>query len=55
MQQLLAEQELIQEDESYDATPICGGNFTSIVPDVTYYLDELVWTIGGRKYIDNAD
>ena len=55
MQQLLQEQELIQEDESYDAVPICGGNFYTPVIDTTYYTNEVSYTIGGRKYIENAD
>ena len=53
MQQLL-EQELVYE-ESYDATPICGGNYLTPVGDMTYYYDELRWVIGGRTYIANAD
>jgi hypothetical protein len=56
MQQLLQqEQELVQEDESYDAVPICGGNFYTPVTDTINYLDEVNYTIGGRKYIENAD
>ena len=53
MQQLL--QELVQEDESYDATPICGGNYYTPVTDTTFYLNETTYTIGGRTYIENAD
>ena len=33
MQQLL-EQELVHEDESFDATPVCGGNFQTPVADM---------------------
>lgn len=54
MQQLL-EQELVHEDESFDATPVCGGNFQTPVADMTYYYDELRWVIGGRTFIENAD
>lgn len=55
MQQLL-EQELVQEeDESFNATPICQGNFYTPVCDTTQYLDEVTCVIAGRKYIENAD
>lgn len=55
MQQSLVEQELIQEDESYDAVPICGGNYYTPVTETTYYLKEVSYMIGGRRYIENAD
>jgi hypothetical protein len=50
--ELVTEQE---NDESYNATPICGGNYCSTVVEPTYYLDEIFYTIGGRQYISNAD
>ena len=53
MQQLL--QELVQEDESFDAVPICGGNLYTPVVETDYYLDEVRYMIGGRTFIENAD
>jgi len=47
--------EQVYEDESYDGTPICGGNYSTTVVNPEYYLDELRWTIGGRTYVENAD
>lgn len=55
MQQQLAEQELVHEEDEYDAVPICGGNYITPVVETSYYIDEMRWTIGGRTYIDNAD
>ena len=53
--QELIEQELVQEDESFDATPICKGNYYTPVSDTSMYLDEISCVIAGRKYIENAD
>lgn len=55
MQQILEQEQIVQEDESFDAVPICGANFYTPVCDITQYLDEVSFVIAGRKYIENAD
>ena len=48
-------QELIQVEELEYGVPVCGGNFTTPVVDVTQYLNEIHYEIGGIRYISNAD
>jgi hypothetical protein len=43
-----------QEDHT-DGIPVCGANFSSPVVDTAYYIDEIHYTIGNKKYIENAD
>lgn len=55
---LILEQEIIEEKEEDIANkfvPICGSNYYTPVTETTYYLKEVSYMIGGRRYIENAD
>ena len=49
------QQETIQIEKIEEQVPVCGGNFTTPVTDVTDYLDEIHYTVGNIKYVENAD
>ena len=51
------EQQLIQEleEEIQMNVPVCGGNLETPVGDQAYYLNEIHYTVGSLKYIENAD
>jgi len=50
------EQKLLQKEEEQPTyTSICGGNYRTPVLETTNYLDEVSYTIGERKYVENAD
>lgn len=48
------EKEQVQE-EMIEGVPVCGGNFSSLVIDTGYYIEEIHYKIGNRLYIENAD
>jgi hypothetical protein len=35
--------------------PVCGGNLSTPVVDVTNFINEVHYQIGSRRYIENAD
>jgi hypothetical protein len=51
------QQELIQkqEEELNESVPVCGGNLYTPVIDQANYIDEVHYTIGGKRYIEHAD
>jgi hypothetical protein len=42
-------------EEMIEGVPVCGANFSSLVIDAGYYIDEIHYKIGNRLYIENAD
>lgn len=46
---------LVEQEEHEDGVPVCGANLSSPVLDTAYYIDEIHYKIGTRKYIENAD
>jgi hypothetical protein len=49
-------QETVNEEEIRDIQiPVCGGNLQTPVGDTSFYIEEISYTVGGIKYIENAD
>jgi hypothetical protein len=46
---------ILVEEEEIEGVPVCGANLSSPVTDQVRYIDEIHYTIGSRKYIENAD
>ncbi|HZA70333.1 MAG TPA: hypothetical protein VE548_11600 [Nitrososphaeraceae archaeon] len=44
-----------KEEPSVWGVPVCGGNLSTPVLDLAYYIDEIHYKIGERLYIENAD
>jgi hypothetical protein len=43
-----------EEDEVEEGVPVCGANYSSPVVDQASFIDEIHYSIGGKKYIENA-
>ena len=42
-------------EEEIEGVPVCAANLSSPVIDEVRYIDEIHYTIGSRKYVENAD
>ena len=42
------------EQEMVEGVPVCEANFSSLVIDTGYYIEEIRFKIGNRLYIENA-
>ncbi|HVX02872.1 MAG TPA: hypothetical protein VHA09_06930 [Nitrososphaera sp.] len=46
---------LKQEDEdATEGVPVCSANYSSPVVDQASFIEEIHYSIGGKKYIENA-
>lgn len=46
-------QELVK-DEEIEGVPVCSANFSSPVVEQGNFIEEISYTIGNRKYTENA-
>jgi hypothetical protein len=46
-------QELVR-DEEIEGVPVCAANYSSPVVEQGNFIEEISYTIGNRKYIENA-
>jgi hypothetical protein len=44
-----------EETEETEGIPVCGANLSSPVIDQARYIDEIHYSVGNRKYVENAD
>ncbi len=51
----MGKSETILVEEEIEGVPVCGANLSSPVVDQARFMDEIHYSIGNRKYIENAD
>jgi hypothetical protein len=53
--QQLQENEEEEKREDVMGVPVCGGNLSTPVFDISNYIEQVHYKIGTRFYIENAD
>lgn len=53
--QQVEENEEEEKEEDVMGVPVCGGNLSTSVFDISYYIEQVHYKIGTRLYIENAD
>jgi hypothetical protein len=52
---MVSSQTILEQQEDEDGgIPVCGANYSSPVVDQASFIDEIHYSIGGKKYIENA-
>ncbi|MGA9167948.1 MAG: hypothetical protein WB053_11270 [Nitrososphaeraceae archaeon] len=53
--QQVEENEEEEKEEDVMGVPVCGGNLSTSVFDISNYIEQVHYKIGTRLYIENAD
>ena len=53
--QQVEENEEEEKEEDVIGVPVCGGNLSTSVFDISNYIEQVHYKIGTRLYIENAD
>lgn len=53
--QQVEENEEEEKEEDVMGVPVCGGNLSTSVFDISNYIEQVHYRIGTRLYIENAD
>lgn len=43
-----------EEEDTVEGVPVCSANYSSPVVDQASFIEEIHYSIGGKKYIENA-
>jgi hypothetical protein len=50
----MSSQEILVDEEEIEGVPVCGANYSSPVVEQANFIEEIHYTIGNRKYVENA-
>ena len=53
--QQVEENEEEEKEEDVMGVPVCGGNLSTSVFDISNYIEQVHYKIGTRLYVENAD
>ena len=50
----MSSQEILVDEQEIEGVPVCGANYSSPVVEQANFIEEIHYTIGNRKYVENA-
>lgn len=51
---VMSSQEILVDEQEIEGVPVCGANYSSPVVEQANFIEEIHYTIGNRKYVENA-